>query len=445
MKNPLHRLSLRTLKLFLRFMRRTHELFTGAGVAFISAALIVGLFMLVWWGIGAVKSAIELHLERALVERLLSLVTERTDITDKATDLTDIVSPSVLSVLPSVSSVSDGLVSASFSDLFSGTGWLDEAATTMYHDKNATAFLFEPQFGLQKGTPPAFANAQGTSGNGTVEKRGDIFEGRVNGELLVSSPYEGTFGFGGSSDNSLVVYGAYEGAGFQFLNGTRRDISKLFGIRMMGGGFTPTVVRDARMAAWYVFPRLPAGQAGAGAPVRFLKLFENENGEIIGATDLTNRVSERVGSGAALTDIRAGTDGSVWMEFAVGGAHEWYRFVDEKFEWTEKTVVSGDLNEGREAAVRRARVGRVNLANVGAAVRFFLANSDGEWFPVRVGEWLTFPDESGKNLFWKAVFTTDNTGKTTDNTDNQCNPPLSPCNLFSPYFDLIQVEYFLKF
>lgn len=429
MKNPLHRLSLRTLKLFLRFMRRTHELFTGAGVAFVSAALIVGVFMLVWWGIGAVKSAVELRLERALVERLLILVSPRESLPDRQAD----APPDILET-PAIrqftrSSASDlSLVSASFSDLFSGTGWLNEGATTMYRDHNATAFLFEPRFDVVKGTPPTFANVAGASGNGTVEKQGEIYEGRVNGELLVSSPYEGTFGFGGSGDNSLVVYGAYEGAGFQFLNGVRRDISQLFGIRMMGGGFAPVVVRDARAEAWYVFPRLPTGQAGAGEPVRFLKLFENENGEIIGATDLTNKVSERVGLNARLADIKAGTDGSVWMEFDANGVREWFRFVDRGFAWAGGTVVSGDLNDGRSAEVRRARISRVNLADGGAEVEFYLANSEGKWWPVEAGEWLTFPEPEGKNLFWRAEFS-----------------GASGLRPTSPFFDYIQLEYFIRF
>lgn len=423
-------------------MRRTHELFTGTGVAIISAALVIGIFMLVWWGIGAVKSAIELRLERALVERLLTLVAPRQPSNNQSLIITPPASTNILETpaLKQFIQSSDilGLVSASFSDLFSGVGWLDEEKTTMYHDKNATAFLFEPRFSLAKGTPPAFVEPSDAQWHGTVEKRGEMYEVRVNGELLASSPYEGTLGFGGSGDNSLVVYGAYEGAAFQFLGGARRDISQLFGIRMMGGGFAPVVLRapvnnqSSIINFWYVFPR-------TGEPIRFLKLFENESGEIIGATDLTNKVSERVGSGRTLTSIRAGVDGSVWMEFGASGVREWYRFEDKGFVGPpaggEKTVVSGDLNEGRDAAVRRARISRVDLSipfsvnNQSSIINFFLANQPGTWFPAQVGEWVTFPAPDGKNLFWKAEFSIIN----------------DQSSFSSPFFDFIQVEYFLKF
>ncbi len=39
-----------------------------------------------------------------------------------------------------------GLVSASFTDLFSGVGWLDQSKTTAYHDRVVTAFTFPPRF-----------------------------------------------------------------------------------------------------------------------------------------------------------------------------------------------------------------------------------------------------------------------------------------------------------
>jgi hypothetical protein len=424
MKNPLHRLSLRTLKFFLRFMRRTHELFTGTGVAIVSAALVVGIFMLVWWGIGVVKSAIELRLERALVEQLLSLVSpDRTDQSDQTdtSNRTNILETPALKQFIQPSNI-PGLVSASFSDLFSGVGWLDEGATTMYHDRNATAFLFEPRFSVMKETPPSFVTAPDRRWSGTVEKRGDVYEGYVNGELFVTSPYQGTFGFGGDDENWLAVYGAYEGAAFQFRDGSpARDVSRLFGIRMMSGGFAPVVVRNAGMAAWYVFPR------GEGH-VRFLKLFEDSDGWISGATDLTDAVVRSVGVNATLLAVKAGVDGTVWMQFETGGGGGWYRFTDEGFAWGKGMVVSGDLNEGREAEVRRARISRVDLAAAGSDIRFFLANQEGEWVPAEVGEWLTFPDPEGKNLFWRAEFD----GATGVRKE-------------SPFFDFIQVEYFLKF
>lgn len=42
------------------------------------------------------------------------------------------------------------LISSSFTDLFSGVGWLDVSETNMYHDKIVTAFTLEPNFTWQQ-------------------------------------------------------------------------------------------------------------------------------------------------------------------------------------------------------------------------------------------------------------------------------------------------------
>lgn len=44
----------------------------------------------------------------------------------------------------------ENLISSSFTDLFSGAGWLDVSKTDMYHDKIITAFTLEPNFTWQQ-------------------------------------------------------------------------------------------------------------------------------------------------------------------------------------------------------------------------------------------------------------------------------------------------------
>ncbi|MFH0806714.1 MAG: hypothetical protein V1885_03265 [Candidatus Brennerbacteria bacterium] len=439
MISPLHKLSLRTLKLFFRFMRRTHELFAGTGVAVVSAALVIGLFMLVWWGIGALKNVIELRLERALVERLREIVAPRGSLPSSEPP----ASVGILEIpaLQQFVEVSDtaGLVSASFSDLFSGVGWLDTGATTMHHDRIATAFLFEPKFELRAATETDWTSASSLPHSvelvGRVVKVGDVYKGlvsRADGTPIFTeantpfvSKYSGTFSFGGTSEDWLAVYGAYEGQAVRVRGGNVQNVSHLFGARAMDGGFRPGVLRDAAHRSWYVWDT-------EGERVRFLKLFEDNERNIVGITDLGERFVERAGDEVRKMEIRVGAgDGRdrILIRFAfAGNGIAYYEFFDNGFEGDEYAVVSGDLNNGRVAAVRRARIARADIAASGARVAFSLANTQGEWMPATVGEWVVFPDENGRNLFWKVEF---------GNLSGRQNG--------SPFFDFIQIEYFLKF
>lgn len=476
MKNPLHKLSLRTLKLFLRFMRQTKIVFTGVGIAVSTAAVLVGFFVLLWWGAGAVKTAIEFRFEQELVNRILSIPEPKGE-TPQVYE-----TPAIQQfVRPSAEDLS--LVSGSFSDLFSGTGWLDTDRTTMYQDKNATAFLFPPKFELREtasanvedlseketrcigrrclsrigsaltldGVPVALPEVSGELSSisvgalgttwvvGEVRKENESYYGELyyfdgghfasvfspNGDAGTTpfvSKYPGTFGFGGDANDWIAVYGAYDGMGYQFRQGeTPHPLTNLFGIRLMGGGFRPLVFHDADSGAWYVWD-------ASGKGIRFLKLFEDRNGLIVGVTDLSGPLFTSLGADAQTLGA-APRDGKMVLEFGLRGGGVSYReLVDRGFTGGSYTIVSSNLN-GRDAAVRRARIGRTVLEAGGTQVSFSLANKEGDWMPVKVGEWLTFPDPEGKSLFWKAEFTGDGSQSTG----------------LSPFFDLIQIEYFLRF
>lgn len=49
-------------------------------------------------------------------------------------------------VAPPEPKVTEQTLSGSFSDIFSGTAWIDEQSTTLYHDRTSGAFLFPPNF-----------------------------------------------------------------------------------------------------------------------------------------------------------------------------------------------------------------------------------------------------------------------------------------------------------
>ena len=172
----------------------------------------------------------------------------------------------------------ESLTPSSFSDLFSGTGWIDEEKTTLYHDLMATAFSFRPvtewvrqesimsyeeknkdsecikQNCLSVNGAALFLNgakvelpAEIREGEidgiyvkilgekwavGIISYKNEKYEGRVylfdglsfsnvsqSSEPLFYSEYRGELGFGGSEKKWLAVYGGYSGAGYLFYEG----------------------------------------------------------------------------------------------------------------------------------------------------------------------------------------------------------------------------------
>ncbi|MFH1192830.1 MAG: hypothetical protein V1656_00730, partial [Candidatus Jorgensenbacteria bacterium] len=308
----MHKISIHTLKLFFRFIRRTREFFAGIGVAFVAALLTVGVIALVWWGLGVARQFVEERIQHALVSRVVGDVSpvSDTDVSDRGAPVPVVPRPEPAEG-PPPAAVPPGLVSGSISDLFSGVGWVNQEKTTMFHDRSATAFLFPPVFAWEKAsnaetlTDPQpcitsrcletrdnklFLNGDGVAfpaevPTGTImnvsvgaletkwavgvvaraeaglpvrspaEEGYDgylyLFDGKTfraaggaDSGRLFSSPYAGTFGFGGLDGDWLAVYGAYEGRAYHFLEGKpAENASRFFGIRIMSGGFLPRVIR----------------------------------------------------------------------------------------------------------------------------------------------------------------------------------------------------------
>jgi len=71
----------------------------------------------------------------------------------------------------------------------------------------------------------------------------------------ISSEYSGLFGFGGKSDDFLVIYGAKKGIAYRLSGKNVYDISRFFDYRVMANGFKPEVLRVDRKGnvAWYIY------------------------------------------------------------------------------------------------------------------------------------------------------------------------------------------------
>ncbi len=101
-----------------------------------------------------------------------------------------------------------------------------------------------------------------------------LIDGKTN---VISSPYLGTFGFGGEESDFLIIYGAYKGIAYRVQNDQVEDISDFFDYRIMDRGFHPEIikVKSDRYINWYVFSLTP-GRA------KLIKLWENESNKISG-------------------------------------------------------------------------------------------------------------------------------------------------------------------
>jgi len=393
------------------------------------------------------------------------------------------------------------LISSSFTDLFSGVGWLDVSETNMYHDKIITAFTLKPNFtwqqlhGMsisrgkflkkddnkidmrcigvscleQRGLALFFNGGEislpremrsknvknvsvGTLGDkwlvGIVVREKEKYEGwvffydpstalgtgespytRVFGEANAPffSEYEGTIGFGGTKESWIALYGAYEGQAYHIREGKPfQNISKFFGIRAMGGGFHPAILRagDGVDARWYIY------SLTKGKPI-LLKLFQDGTlGDIRGAIDFTQSVlaNRFFQVSFAVTDQRG--EATVLEADAVtnSGDEGLWQFVDEGFKVPSSARVTSINLNNYPAEVWSATIIDADVFEGKSNVEFALSNDGISWIPARVGEQVMFPDVNNIRLFWRATFT-----------------PEDGARFSSPFFDRIRVDYKVKF
>ncbi|KKL76524.1 hypothetical protein LCGC14_2044050, partial [marine sediment metagenome] len=387
--------------------------------------------------------------------------------------------------------VRDGepLVASSFTDLFSGDGWLNKNSTTLYQNRVTTVFTFPPEFEWQKieSTELPYGidrfverREDGSDARclnnsclvqkelnlsldaynvalpksvrveslvdvsigaldtvwliGTVEQKDNTFIGRAfyfNGRQFEEifeedapfrSKYEGKIGFGGSDENFLVVYGAYEGMAYHIRKGKEPvDISRFFGIRVMRRGFQPVVVKSGsgEDTAWYVFSMTENNP-------KFIKLFQNGTDEIVGVFDLTKSLFiTPVKSASFYLNKNVNTLNAKIM--TLSSEEEFWEFTDKGFDKSETfEIVSVNINN-YSAEVRRAAISGHDFSDRGTRVEFYLSNNGEDWFQVELGEMFEFPQKDGRQLLWRAEFIP-NGGPHT-----------------SPFLDSIRLDYWVRF
>lgn len=477
------------------------QIFWGLGVSFVVMIGTMGLFSFLFLSAIMLRSWLEQYIaQNVLVTvempgKVVSLATTTSPITTAKNTFFDLFAEARKKTVVSVGvpipvnetlAPKQDLFYEVFYDLFSGTGWLDQGKTTMYHDQMMTAFLLPPMFQFEKSAVSptvtfisrksdgsdercirnACVRAQGTElfFNGTalslpsevqgatvvgvsvgslssvwpvgiVTKNGEDYSGwlftfdgtnwknvqRENKEVFVSR-YGGTIGFGGVDTDWVAVYGAYEGRAVHIQQGALTDISRFFGIRVMAGGFDPEVTRvNARNTiTWYVWNK-------GGFP-KLVKLFENGTNVIVGATDLSSRLTGYIPRATSMYFSPTENPYVLITKVVMEGASEMWRFTDDGFDNnTDRQIVSASLTNRIMPAVR-AKFAQIEYTNGGGRVQFYLTNNNVTWNEVKVAETgeVVFKDTSGDKVYWKASIAP------------------SSDKYMSPYFGMIEIDYALN-
>jgi len=380
--------------------------------------------------------------------------------------------------------ITEEIFFSSFSDLFSGTGWIDTNNTTMHQNFVSMAFTFPPIFEwtqlptIENQVKSNFQELQEDQKEICIQGRcltkledSLLFQGAVlpfpqeirqknilnlsigatndmwligltiqNKEATVEQ-YEGWvfsfdglnfkkffggnrnniflsnhpsfFGFGGTKNNWIAVYGSYDGLLAQIYNNQARNLSDLLTMRSMQDGFKPIVITTQEDNEIYFYIL-----SGTKTKPKLIKLFTNIAGEIIGIYDYDQSFNLRTVNPLAFALPR---DTSPYTLFFRGFNNTIWGFRDGGFNKSMTREIRSNNINSYGAIVRGATIVMSNYSTIGAESSFFLSNNGESWVKAILGEEVIFPDKIGNKLFWKAVFKPD--------TNLQTSPFLSKVNI----------------
>lgn len=451
--------------------RKVRKSLPGIGIACISACATLCILVALYWGFLSVQKW------RASINAFFS-----------SHPLTALHIPFVApSPDPKETFNKNGLVFASFSDLFSGTAWLDMKKTSLYHDTLTTAFTYPPQYtwGMngptqqrEQGTeaaneicingaclsnnethllldneelqlPPeideknissiTIGSLQNAWSIGIVTRHAGSYEAsayimRPKGILEriaafdtqpIRSRYEGWLAIGGTTDDMITLYAAYDPLAYRIRGGKVQDIKSFFGIRMMNSGFYPVITRlnNGKDTHWYVTSRTMRNP-------KLIKLFQNGTNDLQGALDLTPELFQGTMTRGLLEDAHI-EGGLPTLSFAVDrsdNTRETWHFIDKGFSKDKNFEICSTNLSSATHPILAAKILETTLASpAGEKIRLFLSNDGNEWQKESIDSDLYFKNQDAHQVFWKATITP---------KDN--NP------FTSVYFDRIRVDYWIK-
>lgn len=210
-------------------------------------------------------------------------------------------------------------------------------------------------------------------------------------------------GFGGDSDNYLVLYGGYKFLGYQVNKGSKYDISRFLGLRVSNGGFYPQAIRIEREAdtLWYVY------SLEEDRP-RLVKLWQNGSKSIKGSLALgVTLLEERENASSVL--VRKG-EGEDDLELVLKKNNSYYKksFIDNGFIQKDKYTLSSTNLLKAKGVFHEATFYSILACGSDACdnniaisdLKFSLLGDGDNYLPLELNKTMSFPNYSN-TLYWK--------------------------------------------
>jgi hypothetical protein len=250
---------------------------------------------------------------------------------------------------------------------------------------------------------------------GLTLKDGQNYRGRIfyfNGqkfiELITPEPiksaYFGLFGFGGEEDDFLLIYGAYRGIAYRVRGDKLTDISKFFGIRLLGNGFKAEIIKAVyrNNVNWYIY------SSTLDRP-RLIKLWQNQTTEIVGETIPTDFLTGTEKS-AAFKLLKAKADEIIILSNIKNNNREadWRIFTDRGFknsQFAYLTTIPIMVGGQSQIIIKKIISSDLRLDSGSKSLVKFLFSEDGQkWRDVPLGEDLDFVTPRIGRYFLKVIF-----------------------------------------
>lgn len=240
--------------------------------------------------------------------------------------------------------------------------------------------------------------------------RGEVFyfDGATFSQISnlpsISSTYFGLFGFGGEEDDFLIIYGSYQGQAFRVRGDKITNLDNFFGYRPMNNGFKSEIIRaeSNNYVNWYIY-------SSTLDALRFIKLWEDKDGEISGEASLLYDLNI-IGKSVEFQLIEAKSDKAVLLAKINSGTNtSWKVFTDKGFvNDKEKILVTLPIThdaESSEIFIKKIYESSLELDKDGQALVKVEFSVDGQkWQNISWGKDISFEQVATKHYFIRTVF-----------------------------------------
>ncbi|MFZ2310497.1 MAG: hypothetical protein WAW11_03050 [Patescibacteria group bacterium] len=223
-----------------------------------------------------------------------------------------------------------------------------------------------------------------------------------NLKTIYSSNF-GLLGFGGEANDFLVIYGAYKGQIFRVRDGQVINLDKFTSHRLMNNGFKAEIikVKNNNYVNWYIT------SATVSNP-QFIKLWQDDKGEIVGAVSLLNELKISDQLELKLLDVTS-NKASFLAHLKSDTQDYWQVFNDYGFKNKQTanlvTLPLSHNSSNAEVFVKKIGLSELSLDTQGQPFVKTEVSFDGStWKKITWGNNIDFEQKGSKSYFIKIIF-----------------------------------------